>query len=89
MNRIGEERTRGNYITIIIHKQDRVTRDWYRHNIQTNATALIINVTELATAIPGYSSITFSPDGNYLLVAYNVSAISSCLFSLLLTPLYF
>jgi len=54
--------------------QDRV-RDWYRYDIQTNRSTLVVNVTDLASAIPSYSSVTFSPDGNYLLVSYNVSAV--------------
>jgi dipeptidyl-peptidase-4 len=55
--------------------QDRVTRDWYRYNLAANQSTLVINVTELAAAIPGYSSITFSTDGIFALVSYNVTSV--------------
>lgn len=57
--------------------QDTVTKDWYRCNLATNKSILVVNATELAASIPNYSSITFSPDGNHLLVSYNVSPIST------------
>jgi dipeptidyl-peptidase-4 len=55
--------------------EDKSTGDWYRYSVNTNITTLVVNQTELATGIPGYSSLTFSTDGNYALVSYNITAV--------------
>lgn len=55
--------------------QEPATKDYYRHNIVSGISSLLVNVTDLAEKVPNYSGLSFSQDSSLLLVSYNVSSV--------------